>query len=133
MYKKVIFKHIAISALALVSVLVSPVASADGHYVPGAEGMYGGSVPPPGFYYVGYLFNYSIDHFRAPGTSDNLPGQNTGTVTALANRFVWMTPHKLLGADYGMDMIVPVLRTSLTVNAAGISDSQSGIGDVCVG
>lgn len=124
-------KRIAMaSTLALASALIGTAARADGHYVPGVEGLQGASVPPPGFYYLGYLVNYNIDQFRAPGTSDNLPGHNTGTVTALANRFVWMTPHKILGADYGMDLIVPVMRTSLTVNAAGISDSRSGVGDV---
>jgi hypothetical protein len=31
-------------------------------------------------------------------------------VTALANRFVWITNYKLLGADYGMEAIVPVMQ-----------------------
>jgi hypothetical protein len=126
-------KHMAIAALALAGALTGPAARADGHYVPGVEGLQAASVPPPGFYYLGYLVNYNIDDFRAPGTSDNLPGHNRGTVTALANRFVWVTPHKLLGADYGMEAIVPVVRTSLTINAAGISDTRSGVGDVYLG
>ncbi|HBD33748.1 MULTISPECIES: SphA family protein [Cupriavidus] len=126
-------KHMAIAALALAGALTGPAARADGHYVPGVEGVQAASVPPPGVYYLGYLVNYNIDDFRAPGTSDNLPGHNRGTVTALANRFVWITPHKLLGADYGMEAIVPVVRTSLTINAAGIADTRSGVGDVYLG
>lgn len=124
--------HIA-AALALAGALAATGAQAEGHYVPGVEGVQAASVPPPGMYYLGYLVNYSIDGFRAPGSSDNLPGHNRGTVTALANRFVWVTNHKLLGADYGMEAIVPVMRTSLTINAAGISDSRSGVGDIYLG
>lgn len=128
--------HPATALLALAAALgalTGPAARAEGHYVPGVEGLQGASVPPPGAYYLGYLVNYRMDDFRAPGTSSNLPGHNRGTVTALANRFVWITGHKVLGADYGVEAIVPVMRTSLTVNAAGISDTRSGVGDVFLG
>ena len=120
-------------ALAALAALLPFAASAEGHYVPGVEGIQAASAPPPGMYYLGYLVNYDIDSFRAPGTSDNLPGHNSGTVTALANRFVWMTGQKLLGADYGVEAIVPVMRTSLTINAAGVSDSRTDLGDIYVG
>lgn len=126
-----ITKH-AVTA-AVLAALASSHALAEGHYVPGVEGILAASAPPPGIYYLGYLVNYDINSFRAPGSSNNLPGHNSGTVTALANRFVWMTGQKLLGADYGVEAIVPVLRTSLTINAAGISDSRSGLGDIYVG
>jgi len=122
--------HIA-SAAAL-ALLAATGAQADGHYVPGVEGMQGPSVPPAGMYYLGYLVNYNINSLRAPG-SNKVPGHNTGTVTALANRFVWVTNHKFLGADYGMEAIVPVMRTSLTFNTPGVSDSRSGVGDVYLG
>ena len=76
--------HIAAAALAALGSLFATQALADGHYVPGVEGMQAASVPPPGMYYLGYLVNYQIDDFRAPGSSSNLPGHNRGTVTALA-------------------------------------------------
>ncbi|QNN55335.1 transporter [Diaphorobacter ruginosibacter] len=126
-------KTIASAALTAAAALAPVAALAEGHYVPGVEGIQAASVPPPGLYYLGYLVNYDIGSFRAPGSSSNLPGHNTGTVTALANRVVWISNTKLLGADYGMEAIVPVMRTSLTVNAAGISDSRSGVGDIYVG
>ena len=117
----------------LLAGLSSLSAQAEGHYVPGVEGTQAASVPPPGFYYLGYLVNYNINSLRAPGTSDDIPGHNSGTVSALANRFVWMTGHKVLGADYGVEAIVPLMRTSLTFNTPGVSDSRSGVGDVYVG
>ncbi len=110
-----------------------PAAQAAGHYVPGVEGIQAASVPPPGLYYLGYLVNYSIDSLRAPGSGDDLPGSNTGTVSALANRLVWVSQTKVLGADFGMETIVPVLRKSLAFNAAGVSESKSGVGDVYLG
>jgi len=126
-------RTIASAALAAAAALAPVAALADGHYVPGVEGIQGASVPPAGIYYLGYLVNYDIGSFRAPGSSSDLPGHNSGTVTALANRLVWISHTKLLGADYGMEAIVPLVRTSLTVNAAGISDSRSGVGDIYVG
>ena len=126
-------KTLISSAACALLALAATGAQAAGHYVAGVEGSQAASVPPPGMYYLGYLVNYNIDDFRIPGTSDNLPGHNSGTVTALANRFVWITNYKLLGADYGMEAIVPVMRTSLTLNAAGISDSRTGVGDIYLG
>lgn len=108
-------------------------AQAAGHYVPGVEGIQAASVPPPGLYYLGYMVNYSVDSLRAPGASDDLPLSNTGTVSALANRVVWISQSKVLGADFGMETIVPVLRKSLAFNAAGVSESKSGVGDVYLG
>ena len=126
-------KTLISSAACALLALAATGAQAAGHYVAGVEGSQAASVPPPGMYYLGYLVNYNIDDFRIPGTSENLPGHNSGTVTALANRFVWITNYKLLGADYGMEAIVPVMRTSLTLNAAGISDSRTGVGDIYLG
>ena len=122
----------ALAAAALCA-LFSQGAQAGGHYVAGVEGLQGSSVPPAGNYYLGYLVHYDIDDFRAPGTDANLPGRNTGKVTALANRLVHITSTQLLGADYGFETIIPVLRTSLDIGAAGVSDRDSGLGDIYVG
>lgn len=123
--KKIIFAAVAWAAVMG--------AHAEGHYVPGVEGIQAASVPPPGMYYLGYLVNYNIEQLKSPGSSNDIPGNNTGTVAALANRLVWISNQKFLGADFGMEAIVPVLSTSLTFNTPGISNSESGIGDVYLG
>jgi hypothetical protein len=123
--KKIIFAAVALSALVN--------AHADGHYVAGVEGIQAASVPPPGLYYLGYAVDYNIQQFNAPGSSNALPGQNKGTIFALANRLAWISNTKVLGADYGMETIVPLQSTSLTINAASISDTQTGVGDVYLG
>lgn len=127
-------KKSIVAVAALLATLAGATAHAEGHYVAGVEGLQGASVPPPGNYYLGYLVHYDVSRFRAPGTSSNdLPGSNTASVTALANRFVRITSSQVLGASYGYEMIVPVVSTSLKIGAAGLDNSQSGVGDVYLG
>lgn len=116
------------TALALAAALLVGAAHAEGHYVTGVEGLQGSSVPPAGNYYLGYLVNYDINSFRTPNDA-NLNGE--GTVTALVNRFVKITDTKVLGADYGFETIIPVMRKSL--NVGGFDGSDTGVGDVYVG
>lgn len=118
------------TALALAAALLAGAAHAEGHYVTGVEGLQGSSVPPAGNYYLGYLVNYDINSFRAPNDAKL---QGDGKVTALVNRFVKITDTKLLGADYGFETIIPVIRTSLDIKAAALNDSDSGVGDVYLG
>lgn len=109
-----------------------PVLAANGHYVPGAEGLGAPQVPPPGVYYRGYGVYYDID-----GVVDRdgkaFSGGNSGTVMALANRFVWITEQKVLGADYGVEAIFPVQSASLDFDGLGLDTSDSGMGDIFLG
>jgi hypothetical protein len=124
-------KKSIIAAACAAAALFTGAAHAEGHYVTGVEGVQAASVPPPGNYYLGYLVNYDINSFRAPGTDGNIPGSNTGRVTALANRLVKITDTKILGADYGFEAIVPVIDTSLKIGGGRLEDQ--GVGDVYVG
>ena len=108
-------------------------AHAEGHYVPGIEGVKAASVPPAGNYYIGYGVNYSVDSLKVPGTDTDIPVSNEGSVTALAHRFVHMTDKKVLGADYGVEAIVPMIQKDFDFTAAGYTKKKSGIGDVYVG
>jgi hypothetical protein len=121
------------ATLCLLAGLAAPGAlAANGHYAPGVEGIKGASVPPPGSYYRGYLVHYDIQALNDQ-QGDSLPGSNTGTVTVLANRFVHISERCLLGADYGVELIVPLQRTSLDFGVAGIDSAERGIGDIFVG
>jgi hypothetical protein len=128
MKMKFIPKSIAAAACAAAA-LFAGAAHAEGHYVTGVEGVQAASVPPPGNYYLGYLVHYDINGFKATDSKTDIGG--SGSVTALANRFVKITNQKLLGADYGFEAIIPVLRTSVEVGPLDASDS--GVGDVYVG
>ncbi|WP_417615395.1 SphA family protein [Oceanisphaera sp.] len=123
----------ALTPLAAAVLLASPAALAvTGHYVPGVEGIKGSSVPPPGTYYRGYAVQYEIDQLN-DDNGDALPGSNTGSVTALANRLIHITDKKFLNADYGFETIIPIQHTSLDFNIAGLDSSESGVGDIFIG
>ena len=122
-----------VQLIAAAAALLPLYASAGGHYVPGVEGLQAASAPPPGLYYLAYLVDYDMDSFRAPGGGSDLPGHNRSSVTAVANRLIWITDKKVLGADFALETVVPVLHTSLKLDAAGISDSRTGVGDIYAG
>jgi hypothetical protein len=105
----------------------------NGHYVPGIEGLSAAAAPPEGFYYRGYLMHYDIDSFQDTN-GDAAPGNNSGSVNAWAHRFIWMTGQQFLGADYGMEAIVPMLDIELDLDVAGGQRFEDdGLGDVFVG
>ncbi|WP_100639050.1 SphA family protein [Marinobacter salexigens] len=125
-------KALTLAGLLAAAPLSSPALAANGHYVPGVEGIGGSAVPPPGVYYRGYLVHYDIDNLR-DGQGNKAPGKNTGEVTALANRFIWITDKTFLGANYGMEAIIPLQDTSLNFRGLGVKDSDSGLGDIFIG
>lgn len=115
------------------SLLATPALAVNGHYVPGIEGLSAAAAPPEGLYYRGYLMHYDIDSFR-DASGDAAPGRNTGSVNAWAHRFIWMTGQQFLGADYGVEAIVPMLDIELDLDVAGGQRFEDdGLGDVFVG
>ncbi|QTP56591.1 transporter [Billgrantia sulfidoxydans] len=115
------------------SLVATPVLAVNGHYPPGIEGLNAAAAPSEGLYYRGYLLHYDVEHFN-DGTGTAVPGDNSGSVTALAHRFIWMTGKQFLGADYGMEAIVPMLDIEFELGIAGGQRfDDDGIGDVFVG
>lgn len=99
----------------------SPVA---GHYPAGAEGVKGASLPPPGVYLRDYNFFYFAERFKGgPPDFDIFAYVN-------APRLIWMTDHKILGADYGMDVIVPFAYLDWKV--MGMKNDRFEFGDIQV-
>lgn len=96
------------------------------------EAMDDASSPPPGLYYLGYLFNYRSSDLYMPGNNARLPGDVQLKSTSVINRLMWITDHKLLGADYGMEVIVPMARNSLQSPTYGVDLSESGGADIYV-
>jgi hypothetical protein len=71
------------------------------HYAAGLEGIKGGSLPGPGVY-------ARYDNLFYYGTSDLLPDYKS-YIYQQAPQVMWMTPWKILGADYGMNITVPLI------------------------
>ena len=92
------------------------------HYPVGAEGIKGGSLPPPGVYLRDYNFFYTSD--RVAG----LPVDADIFAYVQAPRLIWITKQQILGADYGMDIIVPFFDKELHGALGG--RNKFGLGDL---
>jgi len=118
------------SLLALPSLIQAqnvPIVAA--HYPAGAEGIKGASLPPPGIYARDYNFFYQADHFRDGPAPFNL------LAYVNAPRLIWMTEFKVLGANYGMDVIVPFGYMDYKYKPAPpvtIKETYFGVGDIQV-
>ncbi|MBF7054892.1 transporter [Halomonas sp. KAO] len=130
-----IFKNsIRLVALLGTGLATTPAFAVNGHYVPGIEGLSAAAAPPAGLYYRAYLMRYDIDSFNDKN-GDAAPGSNSGSVNALAHRLIWITDKQFLGADYGMETIIPMLDTELDLetSAGRRSFDDDGIGDIFIG
>lgn len=96
-----------------------------GRYPIGVEGIKAASFPPPGFYLRDYNLFYWADQYRGDG-----PPDFDLFVYGQAPKPTWVTDLKLLGANYGVDAIIPFLYTD--IEAGGDSTSRFGLGDICV-
>ena len=102
-----------------------------GHYTPGALAINAASLPPQGFHYTMYNIFYSADTLTDDSGNDMNMGLDLD-VYAMANQFTYITKHKILGADFGFDVIIPLVNTDIEMTAAGIDESSFGIGDLYV-
>ena len=115
-------------ALALPAlVLAQP--SFTGHYPVGVEGIKAGSVAPPGFYIRDYNLAYYSDRLN-DAAGNEVPVDFEAFVYANAIRPIWVTDVKILGADFGMDAIVPFIYKNIAVG--GGRDETFNLADICI-
>jgi hypothetical protein len=99
-----------------------------GHYPAGVEGIKGASLPPPGVYFRDYNIGYFADLFE--------DGPPAFDISAYINapRLIWMTNCKILGADYGMDLIIPFgyMDWQFATPGGPVNGHYFGIGDIQV-
>jgi len=106
-------------------------ANANNHYGNGVEGIKGATLPPPGFYYRMYNLYYAADEIMDK-SGDELAIDFDVKVAVMANRFIWVTDKKFLGADFFMDMTIPVATTDFEIGALGVNEDTFGLGDINV-
>jgi hypothetical protein len=99
------------------------------HYVPGVEGIKGASLPPPGFYLRDYNAFYSAGRLNQPN-GHKVPVDFDALVYANVIRGIWVTDFQVLGGNFFMDALVPLLQTDIKVN--GAQDGDFGLGDICI-
>ncbi|MBF0163563.1 MAG: transporter [Magnetococcales bacterium] len=131
-FKTMALAGMCATGLALLS--EAQAAGEQGHYVHGVEGIKAASLPPPGLYWRWYNAYYSATKLKDKN-GDNQPVGLDLDVFATVNRLIWMTPNKFLGADYGMDIIVPLINTNLNLNnipGGGLHYNEFGLGDITI-
>ena len=95
------------------------------HYPNGAEGLNGANLPPPGIYLRDYNFFYSAD------AVDGGPKDIDVLAVVQAPRLIWITDKKILGANYGADILVPFFYKQVSSQQLGATD-KFGLGDIHV-
>lgn len=100
-----------------------------GHYVPGITGIKGGTLPPPGLYYIMHNVGYSANSFYG-GAGDEVDIDFDLNVFVNAHRFVYVWEDVILGANYATNLIVPLINTDISIGAFGVEGNQFGVGDI---
>jgi len=120
-------------------------ALSDAQYPYGVEGIKAASAPPPGLYFKCYSLFYWSDDLRGRDGETQvlevgagaLPAPSKAKIFAVAPRLIWITEHKFLGANVGMDVILPIFVKDLTITQPGgaetiFDDSDFGFGDLII-
>lgn len=115
----------------LASVSMDGVAGVSERYTNGIEGIKAASVPGPGDYYRMYNVYYTADEIiDFNGSNSDLDVDLT--VLANVHRYIKVTETKILGADYFWDVVVPIIHTDIEINAAGVDEASTELGDIVI-
>jgi len=111
-------KKILIATLVAAFVACSGMAFARGgqSYPNGAEAFMSGAVPPPGIYFIDYMYYYSADTMK-DDNGDDIAAFDDVSVLANVFRGLWVSEKTILGANYGQHIFVPVLDVDLSFHA----------------
>jgi hypothetical protein len=103
-----------------------------GHYVGGMMDIRDYFVPDPGFYAALYNYFYTSDRYNDQNgnklSSTTRPDGSASPVTVnlnmyvLAPAFIWVSPWKILGAKYGIDVVPTFANSSLNAVASTVRD-----------
>jgi len=94
------------------------------HYPTGAEGIKGSSLPPPGVYLRDYNFFYTATKVEGAPVDVNV------LAYVQAPRLIWMTKQEILGANYGIDIIVPFAYKNIYADAPIGTAGQFNLADI---
>jgi len=113
-------------ALALSGLVAGGALAKEGgdQYPNGAENWLAGAVPPPGNYFLNYFGHYGGT--LRDGDGDKVPDVS---VSAWFNafRFIHVTETRILGGNYGVHVIVPIVHQRVKL---GSRASAAGLGDM---
>lgn len=132
MKKHLTFSYqIAVLFILTICLMLPVTAIANEHYGIGGEGLKAASLPGPGFNYLMYNNYYTASKTMDKNGNDAGIGFDIGVI-ANVNRFVYMTEKKILGADFGVHLLVPLVKANLEIGAFHVDEDKSGLGDIVV-
>lgn len=102
-----------------------------GQYVPGIGGLNSGLQAPRGVTYANYFIWYPASKFKDQN-GDTTPINFELDLLADFNLLAYTTKAKILGANYGMTLGVPIVNTPLSLPRLGVGISPTGSGDIYV-
>jgi hypothetical protein len=101
-------------------------------YPVGSENFVCCALPPPGLYGMVYGQHFEADKVRGNDGQVVTPPTFKVKATALAPRLIWVSPHEVAGASFGLHTIIPLVNLDVKV-APGVSQSKTGLGDIVFG
>ncbi len=100
-------------------------------YPNGAEAFMSGAVPPPGTYFLDYMYYYSADSMK-DDNGDDIGAFDDVSVLANVFRFLWVSDKQILGGNYGMHVFLPILDVDLNFKASVGPESKQSYSDTDV-
>jgi len=125
--------HVLVALLLILSTPAILKAGGGDQYPNVAEGFLVGIAPPPGFYAINYdYFYFSHDYKDDSGDSINTGPLDDFSLRVFANvtRLIYITPIKILGANYGVHAFFPWL--DVNANCKGFHVHKRGLGDIII-
>ena len=106
------------------------------HYPNGVEDFAVGALPPPGVYLVNYLILAQKNSVR-DNAGNSLPGAFKADVVAEVPRFIYVSPFKVLGANWGAQVFLPYYSADLQAGSSlatpgdkALDSREKGLGDI---
>jgi hypothetical protein len=96
----------------------------------GISGLDNGSTAPPGVFVTFLPYVYNIDALVGPNGNTVLKPDLT--IAAYNIAYQVTTEKKILGASYGLSVIIPVVNTRLTEDIFNASQQSGGVSDIFV-
>jgi hypothetical protein len=131
-------RNILVSIGVTLTLLCAAPASAqlNGENLLGDMGVKSGTQPEPGLYASYVYYRYFTDSIRDPDGNPaalDPTGTASQTIHASVPLLLWVTPKKVLGAQFGMMAVLPIANGSLEAPGFGLSEKASvGLSDLYV-
>jgi len=119
---------ISVLAFILLTCASSIPAQLKPQWMPGQIGLNAGILPSPGFSYVNITENYAAGTFNGP-KGNAVPATGTYSVWAVENLFYYVPNTKVLGGNFGVNIMFPTPATGSLVadiNIQGLTNPNLG-------